>query len=318
MEKYKTMAVYGGGSWGTALACQVARHYDNVSIFLRDIDIIEEIKVKRTNAKYLSSDVLIPNNIIPTNRIEDILDKEVIIIAVPSFAFEYTINKLKDAGINKNTVLLIATKGFGKNPTELLSDKTKSILPNNPFAFIAGPNLAKEVAINLSTSVTIASLNIDIAKKLAISLISKQFQVTITDYIVAIQVAGALKNIIAIQSGLYDAKGYGQNAKAGLITGGIQEIKVLSEAIDGELGDNSILFSPGILGDVVLTCYSKASRNNRFGYELGQQEDIKKFLDKNSYLVEGRESVKLALELITKYNLTMPIVSSVASALLLL
>jgi len=318
MDKFKNIAVYGGGSWGTALACQAARCCDNVAIFLRDGDVIQEIMSNRTNTKYLGYDIKLPNNIVPTNRLNSILDKEVIIIAVPSFAFQDTISILKDTGIGEDVVLLVATKGFGRNPTELFSDKIKAILPNNPLAFIAGPNLAKELALNLSTSVTIASLEIDVARKLAVSLVSKQFQVTITDYIVAIQVAGAVKNIIAIQGGIYDARGYGQNAKAGLITGGIQEIKILSEAIDGELGDNSILHSPGILGDLVLTCYAKESRNTRFGYELGNHQDVEKFLNENTYLVEGRESAKLVLDLIRKYNLSLPIISSVAEELALL
>lgn len=318
MAKFKSFGVYGGGSWGTALACQAARCCDKVSMFMRDIDIITEIMNNRTNTKYLGAEISLPSNIIASNELDSLLSKEVIIIAVPSSSFQDTIKILKDAGIGKDAVLLVATKGFGRDPTELLSDKVKAVLPDNPLAFIAGPNLAKEVALNLSTSVTIASLEIDIARKLAISLVSKQFQVTITDYIVAIQVAGAIKNIIAIQGGIYDARGYGQNARAGLITGGIQEIKALSEALDGELGDNSILFSPGILGDLVLTCYAKESRNTRFGYALGMQQDTNKFLSNNLYLVEGKEAAKLVLDFIKKYNLSLPIISSVAKELSLL
>lgn len=318
MNKYKNIAIYGGGGWGCALACKVARQYKNVNLLLRNDDIINEIKNKRTNKKYLGDDVRLPDNIFPYNDISAILNKEVIIIAVPSYAFTETLNILNEAKIKPNTVLLVATKGFGRNPTELLSDKIKTILPNNPWAFISGPNLAKEVAKNLPTSVTIASYNIDIARKLAISLVSEQFKVSITDHFVAIQVAGAVKNIIAIKSGLYDARNYGHNAKATLITSGLQEIKTLSEAIDGELRDNSILCSPGILGDLILTCYSKESRNTRFGYELGLQKDVDKFLNENSYLVEGRESVRLALDLIKKYDLSLPIISSVAKELNLL
>ncbi|WP_341747996.1 NAD(P)H-dependent glycerol-3-phosphate dehydrogenase [Candidatus Tisiphia endosymbiont of Dascillus cervinus] len=315
MNKFKNIAVYGGGSWGTALACQVARCYDNAPIFLRDNNIVEEIKNSKTNSKYLGSDVTLPSNIVPYSELAAILDQEVIIIAVPSFAFHDTLNILKDTGISKDVALLVATKGFSRDPTELLSDKVKKILPNNPLAFIAGPNLAKEVAQNLLSSVTIASVDIDLARRLAISLISQQFKVTITDYVVAIQVASAVKNIVAIKSGWYEAKGYGQNAKAGLITGGLQEIKILSEAIDGELEDSSILYAPGVLGDLVLTCYSKESRNSRFGYELGKHLDVNKFLNENLYLVEGRESAKLVLDLIRKYDLTLPIISSVIKEL---
>ncbi len=315
MKKYKNIAVYGAGSWGTALACQVARCYESVNILLRDNKILTEIVNTNTNPKYLGQDIKLPNNIMPSDQLVDILDKEVIILAVPSYAFNDSLNILKDAGISPNIVLLVATKGFARNPTELLSDKIKAVLPSNPFAFIAGPNLAKEVAQNLPTSVTIASNDIQVARKLAISLRSKQFEVSISDHIVAIQVAGAIKNIIAIKSGIYDAKNYGQNAKATLITAALQEIKILSQAIDGDLGDNSILYAPGILGDLILTCYAKESRNTRFGYELGNSPDKNKFLNDNLYLVEGRESAKLVLDLIKQYNLSLPIIESVAKEL---
>ncbi|KAJ6644984.1 Threonylcarbamoyladenosine tRNA methylthiotransferase MtaB, partial [Pseudolycoriella hygida] len=288
--------VYGGGSWGSALACQVARCYNSVNILLRDNNILQEMETSRTNKKYLGENVRLPSNIFPSSQISAILEKEVIILALPSYAFTSSLNVLKEAGISPNVVLLVATKGFGKNPTELLSDKVKSILPLNPLAFISGPNLAVEVAKNLPTSVTIASPDIGVAKRLALSLRSEQFKVSITDYFVPIQVAGAVKNIIAIKSGLYDARNYGQNSKATLITDALQEIKILSEAIDGELGDNSILCAPGILGDLILTCYSKESRNTRFGYELGSQKDPDKFLKENSYLVEGREAAKLVFK----------------------
>jgi glycerol-3-phosphate dehydrogenase (NAD(P)+) len=263
---------------------------EEVPILVRENNVIDEILNNRTNSKYLGSDITLPNNIIPCSNLPHILNQEVIIIAVPSFAFQETLKILKDAGISESVALLVATKGFGRDPTELLSDKVKAILPANPLAFIAGPNLAKEVAQDLLTSVTIASLDVNLARRLAISLASPQFKVTITDYVVVMQVASAVKNIIAIKSGWYDAKGYGQNAKAGLITQGLQEIKILSEAIDGELGDASILCAPGILGDLVLTCYSKESRNTRFGYELGKNLDVENFLNQNLYLVEGRES----------------------------
>lgn len=318
MTKYKNMAIYGGGSWGTALACQVARCYNSVNILLRDNDILYEIENTRTNKKYLGDDIKLPSNIFPSNQVSAILEKEVIILAVPSHAFDNSLNILKEARISPNIVLLVATKGFSKNPTALLSDKVKSILPHNPLAFIAGPNLAKEVARNLPTSVTIASEDIAVARKLAVSLISEQFKVTITDHFVAIQVASAVKNIIAIKSGLYEARNYGHNAKATLITTALQEIKILSEAIDGELGDNSILYAPGILGDLILTCYSKESRNTRFGYELGHHLDPEKFLKENSYLVEGREAAKLVLDFIKKYNLILPIITSVAQELKLI
>lgn len=314
MNKFKSIAIYGGGSFGTALACGVARCCNNATLFLRDNNIANEINVKKTNSKYLG-EIILPNNIIATTKLTSIKDFEVIIIATPSIAFDSAIKLLKTSGISSNTVLLIATKGFANNPTELLSARVKSILPDNPIAFIAGPNLAKEIANGLLTPVTIASPDENLANKLAASLGSESFIVTTSDDIVTLQVAGAVKNIIAIKSGLYEASGQGENARALLITEALKEISILSKALGGMQSDSDILLKPGVVGDLILTCYSKISRNARFGYELGTQEDKKKFLQEYKGLVEGREAVKLVLDFMKKYNISLPIISSIAAEL---
>lgn len=313
----KTIAVYGGGSWGTALACQVARCQDKVMLFVRDSWAFDEILLKRTNSKYLGS-TLLPQNLRPTNNLADIVNKQVIIIAVPSSAFTSVLNILKSAGLPQNTILLIATKGLASSPTELLSDRASKILPNNPIAFIYGPNIAKEVAQNLFTPATIACQDIAIASHLANILTSKQFIVNVTDDIVTLQIAGAIKNIVAIKSGLYEASGYGENAKSWLITQALQEISILTRAIKGRSIDDLVLLSPGVLGDLILTCYSKNSRNTKFGYELGKQEsqqDKQKFLNEPGCLVEGRHSARLMIDLIRKHGLKMPVVLSVIEEL---
>ncbi|MFY9589896.1 NAD(P)H-dependent glycerol-3-phosphate dehydrogenase [Rickettsia endosymbiont of Halotydeus destructor] len=314
---FKNIAIYGGGSFGTALACQVARCYSNAALFLRDNDIASEINIKKTNSKYLGK-IILPNNIVASTDLFNIKDFEVIIIATPSSVFEDTIKLLKASCISSNTVLLIATKGFAKNPTELLSNRIKSILLDNPVAFLAGPNLAKEIVQGLLTSATIASSDKNLADKLAASLASKFFITTTSDDIVTLQVAGAIKNIIAIKSGLYEAEAQGENARALLITEALKEISILSKALGGMQSDSDILLKPGVAGDLILTCYSRISRNARFGYELGTSRDKKKFLQEYKSLVEGREAIKLVLDFIQRYNLSLPVISSVASELELL
>ena len=310
MNKFNHIAVYGGGSWGTALAYQVARTHKNVELFLRDQKIIAEILNYNVNAKYLGN-IKLASNIHPSHELSRILDQEVIILAIPSRAVTDTIKLLKEAKLPPTTVLLIATKGLGNEPIELLSDKIKSLLPN-PIAFIAGPNFAKEVASNLLTPVTIASQDINLAKRLAISLGTENFITETTDDIVTVQIAGAVKNIIAIKSGMYEAMGYGENAKAGLITGGLQEIRILSKILGGR---HETLLSYAVIGDLVLTCHSTTSRNTRFGYELAKKKDIQQLLKNYPYLVEGVESTKLVMGLAKKYDIDLPIISSVAREL---
>jgi len=310
MDKFRRIGVYGGGSWGSALACQIARCNEKVPLFLRSIDVINEILNNNTITKYFG-DFLLPKNIIPSNNILSLLDQEVVIIAVPSASFSSAMETLKKANLSPDIVLLIATKGIGSDPVELFADKIRSNF-SNPIAFISGPNFAKEVAMDFLSSVTIASVDINLAKKLEYSLKSDNFIITTSDDIITLQIAGAMKNIIAIKSGMYDASGYGENAKAWLITEGLREIMILSKTLNGK-GD--ILISPAVLGDLVLTCYSKTSRNTKFGYELYKQKNIDEFLQNHPYLVEGVESAKLVIHFVEKYNLDLPIVSSVAEAL---
>ncbi|MFV9890820.1 MAG: NAD(P)H-dependent glycerol-3-phosphate dehydrogenase [Rickettsia conorii subsp. raoultii] len=316
MNKFKNIAVYGGGSFGTSLASLAAQNCNNVTLFLCDEAIAKEILHNKTNVKYLG-DIKLPTHLQVTTNLDIIKDFELIIIAVPSYAFDDSIKLLKTHSISKDNTLLIATKGFARNPTALFSDRLKTLLPHSsPTAFFAGPNLAKELAKNLPASASMASLDIDIANKIAYNLSSKIFTTNVSSDIVTLQVAGALKNIFAIKSGIDLARKQGENARATLIVAALKEIAILSKALGGMQKNSDILLEAGVVGDLVLTCYSLGSRNTKFGYELGISSDKKKFLQEYKELVEGREALKLVLDLIKKYNLHMPIISEVASCVI--
>ncbi|BBJ31537.1 glycerol-3-phosphate dehydrogenase [NAD(P)+] [Rickettsia asiatica] len=327
MNKFKNVAVYGGGSFGTSLASLAAQNCNNVTLFLRDEEIAKEILHNKTNVKYLGN-IKLPAHLQATTNLDIIKDFELIMIAVPSYAFDDSIKLLKTHGISKDNILLIATKGFARNPTELFSDRLKTLLPHNSIVFLSGPNLAKELAKNLPASASIASLDIDIANKIANNLGSKIFTTNVTSDIVTLQVAGALKNIFAIKSGIDLAREQGENARATLIVSALKEIATLSKTLGGTASSRSldtseffecmqeggnILLEAGVVGDLILTCYSLGSRNAKFGYEFGISRDKKKFLQEYKELVEGREALKLVLDLMKKYNLHMPIMSEVAT-----
>lgn len=309
MDNLSNIGVYGGGSWGSALACQAARKNKRVDLFLRDQNVISEILSDKTNTKYLG-DIILPYNIFPSNSIEIFSEKDLIIIAVPSYAIINVIQKLHYI-VKKDTILCIATKGLVGSPAMLLSDKIARIV-QNPTCFIAGPNFAQEVAKGLLTPVTIAALDIKVAQIVADNLASKNFITSVTDDIITIQIAGAVKNIIAIQSGIYDAQGYGANAKAGLITEGLREIILLSRVLGGKM---SSVVEYAVVGDLTLTCYSNISRNTKFGYELFKSNHKKDFIINYPLLVEGVEAAKLIKEMIQIYNLTLPLISSIISYL---
>lgn len=310
MSKLENILVVGAGSWGSALACQAARTTDRkIELLSQDENIVSEILGNRTNSKYFG-DIQLPTNIVPLYKYPDLRNKN-IIIAVPSNAFSDVLYDLKVNNISNDAILIVATKGLSDNPVELLSDKIKATF-SNQFAFIAGPNFAKEVVAGLLTHATLASENISLARSIASSLSSANFIVRAIDDIITIQIAGAMKNIIAIKSGIYEALGYGENAKAALITDGLKEIITLSQIMGGKL---ETIVEAGVVGDLVLTCYSKTSRNTKFGYELAMNQYPNNFLEHYPDLVEGVHSTKLIMELMKKYNINLPIVSSVANSI---
>ena len=305
----KKFAVIGGGSWGTALACLVARAVGSVSLYAIEDRVVEEINNKQQNSAYLGG-VVLPMGIHATSNIQDIIACDVIIIAAPSYVFEKILQQLKEHGLSKNTILLIATKGLCENPSQLFSDKVESEL-DNIYAFISGPNFAKEVAEDKFSSVTISSKNMDIANKIASILASKKLEVTVSDDIITVQIASIIKNIAAIKSGIIQGDGAGDNAKAWLISCALQEIAMIAKVLGGKPETLSL---PAVVGDLVLTCYSITSRNTKFGYEFHQNNYSRDFLDNYPILVEGVSSARLLKDFLkaNQINLDLPIISSIS------
>lgn len=306
----KNIAVYGAGSWGTALACQVARKNGKSILLARDINVINDINHNKLNSKHLGNNV-IDKHVISTNDVSILKDQEAIIIAVPSSSIKETINLFKDGELlKKKTILLIATKGLISNPAMMISEYLKELMPN-PVAFISGPNFAVEVVNNLATYTTIAADNIDLAQELAENLSSENFKISTCADIITIQIAGAMKNIIAIQSGIYQAKIeaniIGENAKAALIAEGLQEIGKIAQFFGGKIES---LQQVGVIGDLVLSCSSLKSRNAKFGYQFFKAKNKAEFMQKYKILVEGINQTKLMKEYMTKFNFHLSLVSS--------
>ena len=311
MRKLRDFAVIGGGSWGTALACLVARVYGSALIYTPEVNISDEINNHHTNSKYLD-EIILPSGITATTRLLDVASYDVIILAVPSHAFEIVIQELKQMGLSSQTVLLVATKGMCQEPLQLFSSKMEQEF-DNPYAFISGPNFAKEVAVGNFASITITSKDKSLAQQVADELSSEQLDVSISTDIITVQIAGIVKNIIAIKSGILMAQGYGENARAWLVSKGLEEIGIISKALGGV---QESLTLPAVIGDLVLTSYSTTSRNTKFGYEFHQNNYSREFLSNYSVLVEGVSAAKLLHNFMSKYNLDLPMTASVAKLVL--
>lgn len=306
----KKYAVIGGGSWGTALACLTARATGGTLIYANEQSIADEINKNHTNSKFLPYTEL-HNKVIASASLRDILDYENLILAVPSYAIKQILFNLKQLNLAKTISFLIATKGMCQNPVQLISNLIESEFENK-YAFISGPNFAEEVAKNRFAAITITSKNLAFAEKIGQELSSDRLAISTSDDIITVQIAGIVKNIIAIKSGILSAKGEGENAKAWLISQGLNEIAIIAKKLGGSIDSLTL---PAVIGDLVLTCNSTTSRNTKFGFEFYNSNYSKEFLANYPILVEGVQSARTLTEFLAKHNLNLPIISSVVSLL---
>lgn len=312
MNNFKKFAVVGSGSWGSTIAAHLARIHESVVIYSNSKEVADEINNKKTNSRYLES-VILPANLAATDNIAEVANSEVIFIVVPSNVFGNVLEEMKKHYVPLTTVFVIGTKGICSNPVELLSERFKRHF-SNPFAFFSGPNFAKEVALGKFSSATVSSPDLALANNLAQKLSTPSFEISTTQDIITVQISSLVKNMVAIKSGILEASGAGENARAWLITKALQEIFHISSIIGGKL---ETFLEPAVIGDLILTSYSKTSRNTKFGFDLHQNNYSKDFISSYSTLVEGLEAAKLVKPFLLKYNIKLsdlPIINSVLEA----
>lgn len=308
INKIEKIVAYGGGSWGTALANYACTTIcSNVVLYTIQNDVKEEINNKHKNSKYLG-DIQLNAKLQATTDITTIRDADLILLVVPSFALTNSLDAICTTGIKDSCSLLVATKGIAADPVELFSECLRKKLPHR-FGFISGPNFATEVAKGLPASITISSEDRELREYLGRFFASENMEVSITDDIITQQVAGIVKNIIAIKCGMLAASGAGENARATMIAKGLQEIVAISGALGGKI---ETILEPAVVGDLVLTCSSPTSRNTKFGEEFYRNNHSKEFLEKYPTLVEGVQAARLIKKLIDLKKVGAPIVAKVA------
>lgn len=302
----KKFAVIGAGAWGSALACIFARAMGHCLIYAKDPVIALEINTSHTNQKYLPNTQL-PNSLVASTNFADIFDYEIIVIATPSSSFCSILSQLKPY-LKSDTIILIASKGLCDQPIQLFSDKISGSL-SNKFAFIYGPNFAKEVAEGKESTITIAAQDVQITQKITCYLESSEVKIDSTDDIITVQIASMTKNIFAIQSGILQAQSAGENMRAALISQALKEISILSVHLGGDYKSLSLAC---VAGDLVLTCYSRTSRNTKFGYDLHHNNYSKEFLYNYPILVEGVHCARLLKTFIANHKLKLPIIEKIS------
>ncbi len=305
-----SIAILGAGSWGTAVAIHLAHHKTPVLLWTHNAQEAKKIQHTRVNKRYLP-DIMLPSALEVTHDLARCLNHaSIVIMAVPSHAFTSVLERIDYppcAG------LAWLTKGLEPQTHQFLSDIVAHKWGYDyPMAIISGPSFAAEVARFLPTALTLASNQLSFAHKLQHFLHQGHFRVYTSQDLIGVQLAGAVKNVLAIACGISDGLNFGANAKAALITRGLAEMRRLGIA----LGATDETFS-GLagLGDLVLTCTDNQSRNRRFGLQLGQGvlADVAK--QSISQVIEGIHNAKQVCALATQYNIDMPICREVAALL---
>ncbi|MBC8631007.1 NAD(P)H-dependent glycerol-3-phosphate dehydrogenase [[Eubacterium] tenue] len=308
MEK---ICVLGAGSWGTALALVVAKKGYNVSMWTLSEDQCQKVNSTRENVDYLPG-VNIPKNIhITTDLKEAINDSSVIVLAVPSQAIRSVCKQIKPF-VNKNQILVDVAKGLEKGTGLRLLQVCEKELPECKYVVLSGPSHAEEVSRDIPTTVVVASEDLTTAEKIQDIFMSPKFRVYTNPDVVGVELGGALKNIIAFGAGICDGLGYGDNAKAALMTRGIREISRLGVAMGAETSTFSGLSG---IGDLIVTCTSMHSRNRRAGILIGQGKSLEETLKEVKMVVEGITATEVAYEVAKKLNIEMPITNAIYSVL---
>ena len=307
----KKIAIMGDGGWGTALALVLAKNGKHVRLWGPFSDYLDEIRSTGENKKFLPG-VKMPAELEwVADRAAAVAGADVIVIAVPSKFYRATLSTF--AGLLPREALVVSvTKGLDRETGHRMTQVAREILHHAPIAALSGPSHAEEVARGIPTAVTIACTDHDRAVALQKVFSNAAFRVYTSADVAGVELGGARKNVIAIAAGVCDGIGYGDNTKAALMTRGLAEMTRLGGALGAHLGTFAGLSG---LGDLIVTCTSRHSRNRMVGERLGRGESIKQILDSMAQVAEGVWTCATALDVARQQAVRAPITEEVCAVI---
>lgn len=303
-------SVIGAGGWGTTISILLNSNGHNVTLYEYKPEYAEFLKQTRENKTYLPG-VRIPEEIFITSNLEEAFSKKhFIVLAVPVQFLRSIISKISFQSI-QNSIIVNLAKGIEISTLKRVSEIIKDVFPSideNQISTLSGPSHAEEVARKIPTAVVVGSSSIETAKFVQNEFMNPYFRVYATTDIVGVELGGSLKNVIAIGAGICDGAGFGDNTKAAIMTRGIAEISRLGIA----LGARPETFA-GLsgMGDVIVTCMSKYSRNRYVGEQIGKGKKLNQILQEMEMVAEGVATSKSVYLLSKKVNVEVPICSEV-------
>ena len=305
------IAVVGAGSWGTALAALAADAGHQVALWARRPEHAAEMDSARENRRYLPGRSLSPSITITAALEAAAEDASMIVIALPS-AWVGAAGAGQRGHLVPEAVLVCASKGFEETTGQTLDRVLNDALPDHPAVLLSGPTFAVEIARCLPAAAVVASKVAAAATLVQQTLASELFRIYTTHDVAGVAVGGALKNVIAIAAGCADGLGFGNNARAALITRGLNEMGRLAARLGG---DPLTLAGLAGLGDLVLTCTGELSRNRRVGLALAAGRALPEIVAHLGQVAEGIDTARIGAELARQLGVDMPITTQVAAVL---
>jgi glycerol-3-phosphate dehydrogenase (NAD(P)+) len=303
-------SVIGGGSWGTALAIHLARSGAAVRLWAREPEIADGIRLTRRNPWYLADVACPPGVTATTDPDEAIEGADLVLVAVPS---EFMAVTLKAFGrLPSGVPVVSAAKGLDPERHVRMSEIVAETLPGRPVAAISGPTFAREVALGRPTACVVAAADEMLTTRLQAALGSREFRLYTNRDMVGVEMGGALKNVVAIATGIADGLDLGENARAALVTRGLAEITRLGVAMGAA---PATLAGLAGLGDLVLTCTGALSRNRGLGLALAHGRTQAAVEKETRMIAEGARTVTSALWLARRHGVRMPICTEVGAVL---
>ena len=310
-EDTPRVAVLGAGSWGTALAALLARNGTHVTLWGRNIDAMAAMAATHRNVRYLP-DLDLPDSLAyATDLGKALAGADIVLLAVPSHAFAALLDDLAPL-LDAEVGVTWATKGFEPGTGRFLHELVGERLPGRPMAVITGPSFAREVVAGLPTAVTVHSNQPDFAQRVASLLHAPNLRAYTGQDMLGAELGGAVKNVLAVATGVADGMQLGLNARAGLITRGMYEILQLGMAMGAR---PETLMGLSGLGDLVLTCTGDLSRNRRLGLALGRGVPLDEALRDIGQVVESLVTADEVCRLAEQHGLDLPIAFGVRAVL---
>ncbi|ACV76641.1 NAD(P)H-dependent glycerol-3-phosphate dehydrogenase [Nakamurella multipartita] len=306
LRRQPKVAVIGSGSWGTSVASIIARHSPTV-IWGRSAEVVDQINTGHTNERYLPGYALTPSLTATTDLARAVEPADILIMAVPSHGFRGALDDLAPF-LRPWAPVVSLVKGLEQGSRKRMTEIVDEVLPGHPAGVLAGPNIAREVAAGYAAAAVIAMPDQHLAAQLGELFRTKYFRIYSSSDVTGVEIAGSLKNVFAIAVGMGDGVGSGDNTRAMVITRSLREMTKLGTAVGGQ---SETMTGLAGMGDLVVTCTSKFSRNRHVGEEIGRGVPVPQILAGMKQVAEGVKTASVVMEMAAEYGVDMPIAREV-------